>query len=321
MQNIVASSYVSSSKITQIPSTFDTFCFFALKPYLVFVFIILPFGLLAQKGEIISLFQQLKSCETDSCRDVINKSLSASLESLLKSDLQLQTDLSDLPNCGVLLSKDKKVRVITWNSPIDTGGQKYYGFIQVYNAKFKKYMYFKLVDKSKGMDKPERAVLSPDKWFGCLYYNLLETGSGRKKVYTLLGWELGNNYTSKKVVEVLTVNPAGVPTFGGNYFQQYHKKQKVKAGNQDPGMPKVNYGSGKRNLLKARWIFEYKFGIQMKLNYDVGQSAILVPHLSPSSPSLVGQFQFYGPDLSVDALRWKAGKWVMYEDVDARNEK
>ncbi len=251
----------------------------------------------------------------------MNKQLQTKLDALLKADDQMQTDLSTLPNCGVLVSNDKKVRIITWNSPIDTGGQQYFGFLQVLNSKFNKYLSYKLMDKSRGMDKPERNILTPDKWMGCLYYKIIETGSGRKRVYTLLGWDLGNNYTSRKFVEVLSLNANGVPSFGGNFFQQYYKKQKVKGVNQDPGMPKVNYASGKRNLLKTRWIFEYKFGVQVKLSYDEITKSIYVPHLSPANPSLTGQYQFYGPDLSVDALKWKGGKWVLYEDVDARNEK
>ena len=270
---------------------------------------------------MIALFQQLKTCTDDSCRNGVNKQLQTKLDALLKADDQMQTDLSSLPNCGVLVSNDKKVRIITWNSPIDTGGQQYFGFLQVLNSKFNKYLSFKLMDKSRGMDKPERNILNPDKWMGCLYYKIIETGSGRKRVYTLLGWDLGNNYTSRKFVEVLSLNANGVPSFGGIFFQQYYKKQKVKGVNQDPGMPKVNYASGKRNLLKTRWIFEYKFGVQVRLSYDETTQSIYVPHLSPVNPSLTGQYQFYGPDLSVDALKWKGGKWVLYEDVDARNEK
>jgi hypothetical protein len=92
----------------------------------------------------------------------VNKQLQSKLEAFLQADNQMQTDLSILPNCGVLVSKDKKLRIVTWNSPIDTGGQHYFGFLQVLNSKFNKYISFKLQDKSRGMDKPERNMLTPD---------------------------------------------------------------------------------------------------------------------------------------------------------------
>ena len=275
----------------------------------------------SQKEEAVRLFTQLKSCRNDSCRKETNEQLQLILEALLKADNQLKVDLSDMPNCGVLTSKDQKVRIITWNTPIDTGAYQYYGFLQVFNKKLGKYLVFKLQDKSSSIDRPERALLSPEKWLGCLYYKIIETRSGRNTLYTLLGVELGNTFTSSKFIEVLSLNPNGVPCFGGNYFQQYYKKQKLKAGNQDPGMPKASFPAGKRNLLKNRWIFEYKYSLQVKLTYNETEKAIYIPHLSPPNPSLIGQYQFYGPDLSVDAIKWRAGKWVLYEDVDARNDK
>jgi hypothetical protein len=36
---------------------------------------------------------------------------------------------------------------------------------------------------------------------------------------------------------------------------------------------------------------------------------------------LEGQYQFYGPDGSFDALVMRKGRWEVVEDIDARNPK
>jgi hypothetical protein len=46
---------------------------------------------------------------------------------------------------------------------------------------------------------------------------------------------------------------------------------------------------------------------------------IVFDHLSPANESYTGNYQYYGPDLSFDALRFENGIWELKENIDVRN--
>ena len=46
---------------------------------------------------------------------------------------------------------------------------------------------------------------------------------------------------------------------------------------------------------------------------------IIMDHLAPEDSRFEGQYQFYGPDFSYDALEFKKGEWVFQRDVFAKN--
>lgn len=83
------------------------------------------------------------------------------------------------------------------------------------------------------------------------------------------------------------------------------------------GTPIFNIGK----KVKKRVIFEYNSQAIMSLRYDEDKKLIIFDHLSPPDPSLEGQYQYYGPDGSYDALKFKKGKWILLEDLDARNKR
>ena len=70
-------------------------------------------------------------------------------------------------------------------------------------------------------------------------------------------------------------------------------------------------------------MFEYSSEVSMSLRYNEKHHEIVYSHLASKQEGsmLDGQYQFYGPDGSFDALVQKKDKWVTVEDVDARNEK
>ena len=61
----------------------------------------------------------------------------------------------------------------------------------------------------------------------------------------------------------------------------------------------------------------------MSLRYNEKENRIVYSHLASNREGdlLEGQFQYYGPDGSFDALERRKDKWVTVEDVDARKDK
>ena len=78
---------------------------------------------------------------------------------------------------------------------------------------------------------------------------------------------------------------------------------------------------GKTDKLLIVWqnrlIFEWKQKITMALKWEQEKNLIVFDHLSPEDSSKKNQFQFYGPDFSLDALKWEKGKWRYVTDSDA----
>lgn len=211
-----------------------------------------------------------------------------------------------LKEVSKLPSRDKKFRIITWNVPKDDGTQAYFGFIQVNNTKIQKkglfkrivsteYEVFPLLDKSSAVKTPENYIADNTKWFGMLYYGEVIDCDG---YYTLLGWDGNDRLVSRKFIDILSFRSDGVPVFGKDVFKIPKKSPK-------------------------RIMFEYSSEVAMSLKFDNKKNAIVLSHLAPKDEGSVleGQYQYYGPDGSYDAYEQSKDRWVLHEDIDARNPK
>ena len=71
-----------------------------------------------------------------------------------------------------------------------------------------------------------------------------------------------------------------------------------------------------------RKIYGYSVDSDMSLLFDEKDEEIIVmDHLFPSKPMYEGKAEYYVPDFSFDALRYKKGIWTYEEDYDARMPK
>ncbi len=215
--------------------------------------------------------------------------------------------LSILKYISILTSPDKKCRIITWNIPVADGTQQYYGFVQekyVQTTKrgaFKKsknevVQLYPLTDKSLEIKNPDNYISDNKKWFGMLYYKMIEKKWKGKTYYTLLAWDGNDKFSSKKIIDVLTFDLNGTPGFGADIFTMQKKYPK-------------------------RIIFEYSARCSMSLRYSSKKDSIVFDHLSPTSPQLEGQYQYYCNDMSYDGFGFKKGKWNYGMDLNATNDK
>ncbi|MBU8893259.1 MAG: hypothetical protein KOO66_10805 [Bacteroidales bacterium] len=194
---------------------------------------------------------------------------------------------------GVIYSSDNKVKIITWNLPYNNRTYKYFGFIQ-YKKSGKRIYSYELHDNSEIIKKPEYSVLSHENWYGALYYKIIVNKYAGKVYYTLLGADLNNLLSKKKLIEILYFDKNELPVLGKLVFKN-------------------------RNLSVSRIIFEFNAQSNMVLTYDEEKEMIIYDHLSPSRPGLQGQYEFYGPDFSYDGLKFERGIWNSYQDIDVRN--
>lgn len=234
-----------------------------------------------------------------------NKNFIAIWDRIISDPRVLKYPFDSIKEVSVLRPQDKHFLLITWNIPKNDGTHTYFGYLLVNNSRKVKngflrtktitsYETFKLLDRSSTVKSPENYIGSPEKWFGMLYTQLIECDG----YYTLLGWDGNDKLTQRKFVDALYFKSNGDPVFGKDIFR----------------FPRKN---------PRRMMFECSQEISMSLRYNEKQNRIIFSHLAPRQEGnlLSGQFQFYGPDGSFDALEMKKDRWVLVEDIDARNEK
>lgn len=227
-----------------------------------------------------------------------NKVFFQRMKELLSLPSSFNYPLDSLKNdVSILQNKEKTFRIITWNLPKNDGTHVYFGFIQHWYIPSKneppQYKLHVLTDVSDRIKKnPETYVGTPQKWFGMLYYQLIEA----KDYWILLGWDGHEKLVQRKFIDVLYFKKDGTPVFGKDVFK----------------LPKKN---------PKRVMFQYSADVTMVLRYEPSKKAIVFSHLSPESddPYMKEQYQFYGPDGSFDAFVREKDKWKLVEDIDIRN--
>jgi hypothetical protein len=194
-----------------------------------------------------------------------------------------------LGKIGKIYSPDRKLRIYSWNIPVNLDENLYYGLIQFYSKQEKKYKTIKLIANN-----CQEQISSVYQWHGALYYQIAETKYAGQKYYTLLGLDLNNSLSNKKIIDIIKIDDLSQLNF----------------------CPKLIEYKGK---MVDRLVFEYNKKAIMTLHYDERKKMIIFDHLSPQKPSLEGKFQFYGPDFTYDGLKFEDGHWKYYANITITN--
>ena len=251
-------------------------------------------NLVALENRIYELFQFMFAATSDTEKELINSDIAAGFEQALENSASFNYPFDSLKYIGKIKSSDQRLRIYTWNIPYHNGTHQYIGYLQYLPEKSKEPLVYRLIDKSDEMTNPADLILDCKSWYGALYYDVILCKDKENKYYTLLGFDFNDLFSSKKVIEILCFNDNNEPTFGKPVFEQEGK-------------------------LTARVMFEFSARVSMNLRYNKEKEMIIYDHLSPSRPSLTGKFQFYGPDMSYDGLKFEDGIWKVYKDIDVRN--
>ncbi len=249
-----------------------------------------------QEDTLRNLHQQILNDEDDSLKQIMQSRFKTKLMTVLAQQESMNFPFDSLQSIAVLGASDNSFRIFNWEIPYSDGSIAYEAIVQFYNPKKKQIETLTLTDASALLKKPENQSLDAKNWYGAHYYKLIETVHKKKRTYTLLGANHSNPLLRKKMIDLIVIGKDGKLKFGESIFMQ----QKASS---------------------RRVIFYYSAEVSMSLRYDSERKMILFDHLVPRSPELKGQFEFYGPDMSIDGFLFKKGKWLYQDDVDARNEK
>ena len=266
-----------------------------------FILLFAVSGMMAQEPEILDL-AKVESELHDLFNQLYSDSLSASepilariheiLPKALETDGGMDFPWRRLDQIGVIPSDDGALRIFTWHVTEDLNNYRYFGYMQVALKKGKVRVY-ELTDNQKAQRNVQKLLQSTEDWYGKLYYGVITRNYKRKTFYTLLGMDFNNTRSTIKTIETLAIQ-RNKPQFARELFFN--------------GQDRID-----------RLVLEYSSRVAISVRYDPGVGMITFDHIVPFNPIYNGNYEFYGPDGSVDGLKFEAGTCMFQRDIDARN--
>lgn len=221
----------------------------------------------------------------------LNLAFKKELEATFSIDGFFDYPFSKLRTLGSIKSPDNQIRLFNWNIEHADQTHTYYCYIAHFHNN--KLMVTELKDNSFMLPARTDETLDHDNWYGALYYQIIPVKRKNKQLYTLIGWDGNNSFSDMKVIDVLH--------FAGS-------------------KPKLGYPVFKDTEgVHRRMFYEFKKNTVMTLRYESSRSLIVLDHLSPESPSLVGVYAYYVPDMSYDSFKWNGTYWTHDADIIAVN--
>ncbi len=269
------------------------------------------------EDSLLSISKKMRISDMDDeSKFHLNDDFQKYFQKTLEESESFKYNFKKLDLVSQLTAPDGKFKIFTWMLTNSNGMNIYFGFTQFYNKKAKRTIVHRLNDSEKGVD--FYSEYNDSTWYGILYYDIVPIKKKSDTCYILLGWD-GNDWLSKKrIVEPISFNSQGKPTFGAAIFQENEEVPMVKVKRNAPPI-NTSIKRTKEERAKLRLVFEHSAQTSMSLKYNTQLKMIVFDHLIPSDDRYKGIYAFYAPDFSYDALQYKSGKWYYKKNVDARN--
>ena len=241
---------------------------------------------------IQQLFDEISETKDDSLAIRLHRKIEEILAQTLVIPESYKYKFELLETIGKIDAPRKNFRIFNWNHSSRDGTYRYFALIVFPGKKDVPNRVIRLIETTDSIIRPDQQTLGVDKWLGCLYYKILpkKRGKDRKDYFTLLGLDMHNLETKKKYIEILSFDSKGNPQLGAPIIEL-------------------------NGWTKHRVIFEFSAQQSMYLEYNRSKRRIEFDHLAPLMPYLVGEYEYYEPDLYRDALQFKRGQWKHIKDI------
>lgn len=253
--------------------------------------------------ELQKIFKEISENRNDTIKLQLNEQLKKKIGKMLREPESFSQPYNELPNLGKIYSDDGKVRIFTWAFPLEDKSYQYGGFVQ-YKTK-KKVVTTPLRFRLEPYVPSKIGKISPQNWYGALYYKVFKVKKRRDVYYVALGWSGNNAASDFKVIEPMEFSKDGkLSYFGKEVFSSPQPE---------------NTSRKKSKSLPHRDVLEYSSDGRTALDYDINQKKIIFDHLVPIEPIYTDIRSYYGPDFTYDAYILEKGEWKFIENIDARN--
>lgn len=216
-----------------------------------------------------------------SCKLLITRLVQA-----LKKENSFYYPFSQLKTISIQYPPDSSFRIFTWQLFVSDEDYRYYGAIQMNQPALS---LIPLIDRSMQVQSPDTEVLSPDKWYGGIYYRILPFESPQGIKYLLFGYDAYSFWFKRKFVDVLCFDTTGKAQFGAPVFLKKDKEEQ---------------------WVKNRFLMEYSSESAVTLNFANNMDMIVFDHLieiPSNNPENGGLLRV--PDGTYDAFALRQGVW------------
>lgn len=246
------------------------------------------------ENKLHAVLTDLRKSRDDATIIKINEQFKRDFEEALNLEGAFDYPFSSLTTVGKIYSKDKLVRVISWNVQYEDLSHDYYSFVMKKDDRRDRVSVTELKRQKQNLYAIQHDEIEAENWYGALYYDIIDVQRRNRTYYTLLGYDANNERSSIKLIDVLSFIGSR-PRLGAPIFE-------------------VN------DNIAHRVIFEHSSDATMSLRYDNEREKIIFDHLSPESPTMKEFREFYVPDMSYDAYAWDGRRWLLIEDIIAVNK-
>lgn len=254
-------------------------------------------ALIAAEEEIVVLLKALRDSKTDIEREMHNIDLYQSVKDLEKINGILEYPFSKITSMSTIKAPDGEFRLFNWNVENNNLEHSHYCIMFRKSRGARKQVAIEFKEDKYSIPPKPTNMLTPNKWYGALYYKIIAVKVGNKTLYTIMGYNGGRKSSNKKLLDVF-----------------WFKGSKLRM-----GYPLFENEDGGRQL-QRRIFFEYseQANVSVKFIPEIGK--IVFDHLAPENKGLEGMYEFYIPDLTYDAYYWKEGHWKYQKDIQIGNK-
>lgn len=242
--------------------------------------------------ELSHAFSLIREGTSDSARIILSGSFRDMFLGMLETEGSFAYPWDSLKSIGKMTSPDGLFRIYGWNVPLSGGKNRYFGLIQ-FGGKMKKKKPVALKDVSDSVEDAWHYRGTSGSWYGSLYYRIIPFGSaGGKTSYILLGWQGIDHETGGKVIDVLSFDQEGNPSFGSKVFTGYDDGSFLRIifrYSAETGM-NLNF---RKQLVRGKPLWNPRKRIYESSSEPV--EMIVFDHLVPIDPTLEGNYRFYVP--------------------------
>ncbi len=276
-----------------------------MQKFYILIFTLISINSFSQKGNY-KLFAEYEDTlkvmahiimngEDEEKKRLANQAFINSLTEVLQYEKSYNYPFDSLITISRINSPDKTFRIFNWLLKKNNNAYEYYAIVHYHNKKRKRYELIKLTDNSSNIRNPEQANLDAKNWYGGLIYDIAFIKKNGTKNYILLSYDLNDNYSRKKIIDVMYFSGKNKIKFGLPIF----KKSKEQS--------------------QYRVILEYNSRTMISVKYNAKDQRIIFDHLVPTRKDLEGLYEYYIPDGTFNSYNYKNGRWWFDEDVDVRN--
>lgn len=252
--------------------------------------------LVKMESKINAQLKVVRMAKDDQMRLLENESLQTMIESILDYPGTFDYPFASFETMSTISSPDGAFRLFNWNIEDNNGMNSHYCYMILPNGN-KPNEVIKFEEDNFSIPPRPENTLTPNHWYGALYYKIVPVKKGSKMLYTVIGYDGGSRSTNKKILDVF-----------------YFKGKKLRL-----GYPVFQESKDSKRVLK-RVFFEYSEKATIGVNWNAQLDAIVFDHLVPETPNLAGMYDFYVPDMTYDGYHWESGLWQYREDLIAVND-